>query len=126
MGSHPVNLLLRFLLEISALISVGLWGWKQSDGWLRLLLAIGIPVILATIWGLFAVPNDPSRSGKAPVITPGVIRFIIELIFFALATWSLYDMEFKKMSLTLGIVVIFHYIISYDRIIWLISQKNMD
>ena len=52
MGSHPINLILRFLLEISALVSAGMWGWKQSEGWLRFILAIGIPIIFATIWGL--------------------------------------------------------------------------
>lgn len=122
MGSHPLNLIIRFLLEISALISVGMWGWKQSDGWLRFVLSIGLPVMLAVIWGTFAVPNDPSRSGAAPIVTPGIIRLAIELGFFAFATWSLYDIGLDKVSLALGITVIIHYIISYDRIIWLMSQ----
>lgn len=122
MGSHPINLAIRFLLEMSGLVSFGMWGWKQSDGWLRYALAIGLPIILAAIWGTFAVPNDPSRSGTAPIVTPGVIRFAIELGFFALATWSLYDMGFNKVSLAFGIIVVFHYIISYDRMIWLMSQ----
>lgn len=122
MGSHPINLIIRFLLEISALGSAGVWGWKQSEGWIRFVLAIGIPIILASIWGLFAVPNDPSRSGKAPIITHGVIRFAIELVFFAFATWSLYDIGLNKVSLAFGIIVVLHYIISYDRVIWLMSH----
>jgi hypothetical protein len=122
MGSHPINLAIRFLLEMSALVSFGMWGWKQGDGWLRYVLAIGIPIILAAIWGTFAVPNDPSRSGSAPILTPGIIRFAIELGFFALATWSIYHMGFIKVSLVFGIIVVFHYIISYDRIIWLMSH----
>ena len=99
MGSHPVNLAVRFLLEMFAPVSLGLWGWKQSDGWLRLVLAFGIPIIFAMIWGTFAVPDDPSRSSKAPIVTPGIIRFAIEIGFFACATWSLYDMGFNKVSL---------------------------
>ena len=122
MGSHPINLAIRFLLEMSALVSVGMWGWKHSDGWLRYVLAIGIPIILAAIWGTFAVPNDPSRSGAALIVTPGVIRFAIELGFFAFATWTLYDTGFNKASLAFGIIVVLHYILSYDRIIWLMSQ----
>ena len=122
MGSHPINLAIRFILEMSALVSLGMWGWKQSDGWLRYVLAIGIPIILAAIWGTFAVTNDPSRSGSAPIVTLGVIRFAIELGFFALATWSLYDMGYNKVSLAFGIIVVLHYIISYDRIIWLMTQ----
>jgi hypothetical protein len=122
MGAHPINLAVRFLLEISGLVSLGIWGWKQSDGWLRFVLAIGIPIIFAAIWGTFAVPDDPSRSGKAPIATPGIIRLVIELGFFSCAIWSLYDVGFKKVSLAFGIMVVLHYLISYDRIKWLISQ----
>jgi hypothetical protein len=122
MGSHPINLALRFLLEMVALLSVGMWGWKQSDGWLRFVLMIGIPVVLAAIWGTFAVPDDPSRSGHAPVVTPGAVRLVIELGIFAFATWSLYDIGLLKWSMALGIVVVLHYAASYDRIIWLLAH----
>ena len=122
MGSHPINLAIRFLLEMTALVSVGIWGWKQSDGWLRFILSIGLPLILAVIWGTFAVPNDPSRSGSAPIVTPGLVRLAIELGIFGIASWTLYDMGYNKMSLALGIIVILHYIASYDRISWLISR----
>ncbi len=122
MGSHPVNLAVRFLLEMSGLVSLGIWGWKQSDGWLRFVLAIGIPIVFATIWGIFAVPDDPSRSGKAPIKTPGIIRLLLEIGFFVCAILSLYDMGFNTLSLAFGIIVVLHYLISYDRIKWLVSQ----
>ena len=122
MGSHPVNLAVRFLLELTALTATGIWGWKQSDGWIRFILAFGIPVIVAAIWGTFAVPNDPSRSGKAPVAVPGVIRLVIELAIFTLAVWTLQDIGFTKLSWILGIIVAVHYIISCDRIMWLIKN----
>ena len=63
MGSHPINLAIRFLLEITALITMGFWGWRQSEGWFRYILALIIPILAAVVWGTFAVPNDPSRSG---------------------------------------------------------------
>jgi len=122
MGSHPVNLTVRFLLELSALLATGIWGWKQSDGWIRFIMAIGIPVIIAVIWGTFAVPDDPSRSGKAPVAVPGIMRLVIELAIFALAIWTLQDIGFLKLSWTLGVIVAVQYIISYDRIMWLIKN----
>ena len=122
MGSHPINLIVRFLLEITALFSFGIWGWKQSDGLLRFVLAIGIPIIFATIWGTFAVPDDPSRSGSAPVAVPGILRLAIELVFFALAAWTVYDLGYIGFSLIIGIVIAIHYIISYDRIMWLIHH----
>ncbi|MCB0523038.1 MAG: YrdB family protein [Lewinellaceae bacterium] len=122
MGSHPINLALRFLLELSALISVGMWAWRQNDGWLKYVLAIGIPLVLAAIWGTFNVPNDPSRSGAAPVVTPGVIRLAIELGIFALATWALHDMGWTKAGLAFGVIVLLHYAVSYDRVMWLIAR----
>lgn len=91
MGSNPINLTVRFFLELTALIAMGFWGWNQREGALRFVLAFGIPIIAAAIWGVFAVPNDPSRSGSAPVPVPGMLRLALELIFFAFAAWTLYS-----------------------------------
>ena len=122
MGSHPINLAIRFLLELIALLAIGFWGWNQSEGWLQYILAFGLPIILASIWGTFAVPNDPSRSGKAPVPIPGILRLAIELIFFSIATWTLYELGYSNLALLFGAIALIHYFISYDRIIWLIKQ----
>lgn len=122
MGSNPINLAVRFLLEITVLISVGIWGWKQSDGWMRYLLAFSLPILFAVIWGVFAVPDDPSRSGAAPVPTPGFIRLILELCFFSFATWAIYAIGYTKPAMIFGLIVLIHYIISYDRILWLFSH----
>ena len=122
MGSHPINLAVRFILELCSLASVGIWGWRQTDEWLKFVFAFGFPIILATIWGVFAVPNDPSRSGNAPIPTAGFTRLIIELAIFVIAIWSLYNMEFINLSIVFGAVVLIHYIFSYDRIAWLLSQ----
>jgi hypothetical protein len=122
MGSHPINLAVRFLLELAALLAVGMWGWRQGEGWVRFVLAFGIPIIVAVVWGAFAVRNDPSRSGAAPIAVPGILRLVIELAVFALAIWALYDLGYTGLSWALGIIVAIHYIISYDRIRWLIAQ----
>ena len=122
MGSHPVNLTLRFLLELAALLALGIWGWQQSEGWLRFVLAIAVPVIVAAIWGTFNVPHDPSRSGAAPVPVPGILRLAIELALFLFATWALYDSGYTSLSWVLGLIVALHYIASYDRIRWLTTH----
>jgi len=124
MGSHPVNLMIRFLLELMALASVGLWGWKSYEGTLQYILGLGLPILMTIVWGTFAVPDDPSRSGKAPIPVSGLIRLIIEFIFFALAVWVLYDLEYTRLSYALGGIVLIHYLVSYDRLKWLLSQKN--
>ncbi len=122
MGSHPINLTIRFLIEVSTLLAVGVWGWRQSEGWFRFVLALGIPIIFAAMWGTFAVPNDPSRSGEAPVPVSGKVRLILELVFFAIGTWTLYQMGNPPLSLIFGTIVVVHYLVSYDRVNWLIQQ----
>lgn len=119
MSSHPVNLGLRFLLEIAALVSLGIWGWQKGDGLVRFLLAVGVPLLAAILWATFRVPNDP---GTAPIAIPGILRLVLELAFFAFATWALYDSKFVTPAWIFGIITLLHYISSYDRIIWLIKQ----
>jgi len=119
MGSHPLNLTLRFLLELTAMWAMGYWGWTQHEGPVRWLLAIGTPLLAAILWGTFAVLDDPSRSGKAPVPTPGVLRLLLELSFFVFATIALVASQRVSAGWVLGITTIFHYAISYDRILWL-------
>lgn len=122
MGSHPINLLFRFLLELLALAALGFWGFKQNEGWLGFILLLVIPFGAAVIWGVFNVPNDPSRSGNAPVVVPGLVRLLIEFGFFGFAVWCLYDAGQIRLSGILGGLVIIHYLFSFDRIKWLLSR----
>jgi hypothetical protein len=122
MGSHPINLAVRFLLELAALAAMGVWGWRKGEGWTRMLLALAIPIAGALLWGTFAVPNDPSRSGKAPVAVPGILRLLLELAIFGFATWALFDRGLTALGWTLGVLVVVHYVVSYDRILWLIKR----
>lgn len=122
MGSHPLNLAVRFLLELSALGALGYWGWTQHDGPARWLWAIGVPLIAAVLWGTFAVPNDPSRSGQAPIPTPGTIRLLLEWSIFALGTVALIFSQRVSLGMALAVVTIAHYALSYDRILWLLKN----
>jgi len=122
MGSNPINLALRFLLELCAIYSTGLWGWKSQESWIKYLLAFGIPLVAIILWGTFAVPNDPSRSEEAPVVTPGIVRLFLEFSIFGFAVWTLYDSEYTNIALLLGGTILIHYLISYNRVLWLISR----
>lgn len=124
MGSNPINLAVRFLLELTALVALGFWGWSLADGWWGVLPGLGIPLLAAAAWGTFAVPNDPSRSGRAPIPTPGWARLALELGFFAFAVWALFDLESEVLGWILGGAVIAHYAISYDRIVWLLAPRS--
>jgi len=123
LGGHPVNLLFRFLLELAVLGTVAVWSWKSFEGWQGTVLAIVIPFVMAVVWGTFAVPDDPSRSGKAPVPITGILRLLLELIFFFLAVWCLYDLGFSGLGRVFGFLVFAHYIVSVDRIQWLLKKS---
>jgi Protein of unknown function (DUF2568) len=122
MGSHPMNLAVRFFLEVAALAAMGFWGWNQGVGVLRFVLALGIPLIAAVVWGTFAVPHDPSRSGQAPIPVPGMLRLALEMLFFACALWALSNSGATTPSWILGSVILVHYALSYDRVFWLFTQ----
>jgi len=123
MAYHPINLALRFLLELLVLFTSGYWAWKTQTGMEKYILVIVLPITIATLWGIFAVPNDPSRSGKTVVAVPGMIRLILEFVVFGSGIWFM----FKSMnpiiySVIFASIIIFHYAISYKRIIWLLKQ----
>ena len=115
-------MVVRFLLEIAGLVAIGVWSWNQDEGVLRIVLAFAIPMIAATIWGTFAVPNDPSRAGNAPRPGPGVVRLMLELAFFAFIVGSLFAISHSTLAWAFGIIVLVHYAVSYKRFMWLIRQ----
>ena len=119
-----LNLAVRFLLEIAALLALGYWGFSQHSGIWRFLLGIGLPIVAAVLWATFAVPGDSSRSGQAPVPVPGVLRLAFELALFGFAAWALYDAGSTSLALIMTGVTVVHYALSYDRIAWLLRQRG--
>lgn len=122
MGSHPVNLGLRFLLEVGALIGIGYWGYEQADGMLSIVFALGLPTIASFLWVIFAVPDDPSRSGHAHVRVPGVVRLVLELLFFGAGTLGFLLGGQPIIAGIFAVALIVHHMASYDRLAWLIKQ----
>lgn len=119
MSHHPVNLALRFFLELAAIAAMAYGSWTASEGILRVLLAVGVPMVAAAAWGTFRVPDDP---GKPPVQVPGWVRLLLEVVFFGTAV-VLLSAEQSTMALLFGVVVALHYLVSYDRIIWLLTKR---
>ena len=121
-SSHPLNLALRFLLELAVVISAAIWAWNGYDGLHQYLIAFGLPILLALLWGTFAVSDDPSRSGKTIVETPGPVRLVFEIAFFAFGAWILWDLNKQVLAGVLGSLTIVHYALSIDRIQWLLKR----
>lgn len=123
MNLKSMNLAFRFILEVISLVVFGSWGFSLAQSWLRFFGIIGVPAAAAALWGIFAVRDDPSRSGKAPVPVPGWLRLILELIFFASAVWMLISLGRTTSSWMLGAAVLLHYSFSWERIRWLLKSQ---
>ena len=120
-GFHPVNLTFRFVLEIAALTAIAVGGYAMGSGAWAWILAMTLPLVAALVWGTFNVPGDRSRSGEASVSVSGGVRLIIELGVFALAV-VLVSCAAPFVALLLGIAVAIHYLLSLDRIRWLLRN----
>lgn len=119
MNTNPVNLAVRFLLEIVMLIVLGCWGW-HLNGPGRYIGTAGLPIAAAALWGIFRIPNDPK---PAPVAVPGILRLLLELSLFGFASWALYDLDYSSLGLIMAMAVTIHYIVSYDRTWMMIRNK---
>ncbi|MGI8404066.1 MAG: YrdB family protein [Thermomicrobiales bacterium] len=116
--------IVRFALELAAIVGLGWWGWALGDGgFAGTIFAILIPGIAFTIWGVFAVRNDPSRNPNPPVAVPGWLRLIIELSVFGLAAYGIWTSGSRAASETLLTGVGIVYAVTWDRQWWLLKQR---
>ena len=119
---NPINLTLRFFLEVIALGAIGWWGWAQTESWWRAPLAIAVVLATGILWGTFAVPDDPSRGGNGLVQVPGIARLVLELLVFGAAAYALNALGGPTLAIVFLGFVVFHYAWSYERVAWLIKQ----
>lgn len=122
MGNAWWNLTLRFLLELAALLGLGIAGWSLSGGWWRWLLALALPFIAAVLWGTFAVRDDPSRSGRAPVPVPGAMRLVLELVILFGGAAGFYAAGHTATGVVMTLLIAISYAFSLDRLGWLLKQ----
>ncbi len=112
MNTNPVNLAVRFFLEIVMLIIFGYWGWHLAGNWERYVGAPGLPLLAATLWGVFRIQNDPK---PALVEVSGIVRLLLEFVLFGASVYFLYNLGHVQSSRIMAIIVIAHYLVSYDR-----------
>lgn len=123
MSQNPVNLAVRFLLEIAGIVGLVRLGLWVADGPLAILLALVFSVGAATAWGLFNVPGDRSRSGRAPVSVSGAVRLLVELLLLGggAVGWLLAGPMWFAWAYSVTLVI--HYLVSWDRVGWLLGWR---
>lgn len=109
MAEHPLTLAARFGLELALLGIYGRWGWQTGHGPLAFVLAIGMPLLVAIIWGAIVSP-------KAALATPGIVQIAVETALFAGATWMLVSLGAPVGAAWLFGVWLLQTLVSYDRI----------
>ena len=97
MKLHP-NDILRFLLELFALFSLGFWGYLAWPfPWPGILFTIGTPLFAAVVWGLF-------RSPKAVFPLDPVGRVLVEVLVMGAAVAAWFMLGYWVVGLVFGIV----------------------
>ena len=95
-----INLGVRFLLELCMLAAVGYWGFKTGSNWfLKIILGIGGPVLIAVIWGMFVAP-------KATYPLHGFVLLAMEAILFGLGVVVLYATGKHSLAWSFAVVVV--------------------
>ncbi len=104
-----LNLSIRFILEVMALVSLGYWGFKINAGSvLKMSLGIGIPLITATIWGVF---GSPKAIWKVSNISKWILLFTI----YILSTLALFTSGKKHLAIAFIVCAVIN---SFFMYIW--------
>jgi hypothetical protein len=113
MSQNPINLVLRFVLELCMLAALAYGGWTLVPFPACYAAAVLLPAAGAAAWGIFRVPGD---GGEPRVVVSGRVRLALEAGLFALATALLAAAGRPYLSLAFAAVTIAHYAASHDRI----------
>lgn len=119
---NSTNLALRFFLELAALTGWAVFGWHAGAGALRFVLALALALGFVALWGIFNVPDDPSRSGHAPIAVRGWVRLALEI---CLLCGGALGFELSGQTLPaagLFLLILVHYGLSIDRIRWMLRR----
>ena len=104
---QSVNLVLRFLLELCILVAIGYWGFKTGAQTItKIGLGIGLPLVVAVIWGIFLAPASDTRLQEPWLL-------LLELIIFGSAVAALYRTQQRSLALTFGLIYVINKILMY-------------
>jgi hypothetical protein len=80
---RAANLGVRFLLELCLLAALAVVGWQVGGPVpLQLFLAVLLPAVAASLWGLWVAPRATNRLADPA-------RFVVEALLFAVASAGL-------------------------------------
>ncbi|WP_022882585.1 YrdB family protein [Gryllotalpicola ginsengisoli] len=94
----------RFLCEVFAIVSLGIWGFVQFPfGW-NIAVGLGAPVVAILLWALFRAP-------KAVLAVDPFVKAIVEIVVMGSAAFAWADMGqwivaavFAAVALVTGVI----------------------
>jgi hypothetical protein len=77
---------LRFLCEVFAIVTLGIWGFVTFPFWLNLIIGIGAPLLAIVLWGLFRAP-------RAVLAVDPFVKALVEIVVMGTAAYAWADMH---------------------------------
>lgn len=94
------NLALAFLLELCLLAALGYWGYHTGQSTLmRWLLMIGVPLVMAVVWGIFLAP-------KSAVALPHGVKLAGKFVAFVIGVLALVAVGQSTLATIFAIIVV--------------------
>jgi hypothetical protein len=95
-----VNTGLAFFLELAMLVGFGYWGFSGDKSVLmKWLLGLGLPVVVAVVWGMFFAP----KAGHRLKITSGAL---LSLMLFLLAAAALFSTQQPVLAIVFAVTAV--------------------
>jgi hypothetical protein len=102
---NAVWLTVAFASELAALAALAYWGWSFPGSTpVRILLAVGTPLVAAALWGVFAAPQAPVR-----VL---VLTLAVKLLVFGGAVAALLATGHPRLAVALGVLALLGSVLS--------------
>ncbi len=103
----PINLVLTFLLELALLVAFGYWGFQAGSSTLvKILLGIGLPLLVALIWGIFMAPKSARRL-------QGGAYLALKALLFGLGVAALMAAGRTALGVVFAVVVVINTVLLY-------------
>ena len=102
-----LNLAFRFILEMLVLVAMVLWGLSMSDSLpIQLILALGLPALVMTVWGLFVAPKAAHRLPDPPRLAVELVVWFLGVLALGLAvSWILAVMFGLALVISLALML---------------------
>jgi hypothetical protein len=101
-----INLVVRFALEIAALVAIAYWGSQTGSEAVPWVLALTAPAVVAVVWGTFLSP-------KRRIDLPKPVRFLLELAVVAAAALALFATGHDVLAIVLAAVALVSGLLNY-------------